>query len=112
MEITQADINQFFIDIREGIRSGVPVEIREAIEAGRRVAPQPVISESERAEFTWAEAQAWIEATSRDSINFANRIMGEPEIDPWEHMNTHEHVEAVIEQAFQMVREGRITEGA
>ena len=107
MEITQAEANQFFIDIREGIRRGMSVEMREAIAESRRVAPQPVFSESEQAEFTWADAQAWIDASTREAVNRANRIMGEPEVDPWEWANTREHVNAVIEQAFQMVEEGR-----
>lgn len=107
MNFSQAEREQFFTDIREGVRRGIPVEIREAIAESRRVAPQPVFSESEQAEFTWEEAQAWMEATSREAINRANRIMGEPEIDPWERANTREHVNAVIEQAFQMVEEGR-----
>ena len=107
MEITQEEREQFFIDVREGIRRGIPVEIREAIAESRRVAPQPVFSESEQAEFTWAEAQGWIEATSREVVNRANRIMGEADVDPWERANTREHVNAVIEQVFQMVEEGR-----
>lgn len=107
MNFTQEERNQFFIDIQEGIRRGIPAEVRDAIAEGRRVEPPHVFSESEQAEFTWGEAQAWIEATSREAVNRANRIMGEPEINPWERANTREHVNAVIEQAFQMVEEGR-----
>lgn len=106
MDFTQEEREQFFTDIREGIRRGIPVEIRDAIAESRRAAPPPVFSESEQAEFTWAEAQAWIEASGREAVNRANRIMGEPEIDPWERANTRQHVNDVIEQVFQMVEEG------
>lgn len=107
MEITQEQAEQFFIDIREGIRRGMSVEMREAIAESRRAAPPSVFTESEQAEFTWADAQAWIESTSREEVNRANRIMGEPEIDPWERANTREHVNAIIEQTFQMIADGR-----
>ena len=39
MDFTQEEREQFFTDIREGIRRGIPVEIRDAIAESRRAAP-------------------------------------------------------------------------
>ncbi len=56
--------------------------------------------------WTWADEQAWLEATSREAENFVRRMCGMPEVDPWERANTRANVNEIIEQAFALIENG------
>jgi hypothetical protein len=100
---TEQEIEEFFTMWCGIVRAAAGAEVCAAIDA----AFNPVVPPEEIEEQTWAEAQAWIEATSREAENFARRVVGEPEVDPWERANTQAHVEAIVEQAREMVENGQ-----
>jgi|WetSurSiteA1Bulk_404760.scaffolds.fasta_scaffold06376_1 hypothetical protein len=102
---THEEIEEFFTCWSPIVRAAAGVEVCAMIDA---VFNAPHEEVTPWTDFTWADVQAEIEATSREAINFANRIIGEPEIDPWEHINVQERVEAVIEQTRMLIETGCI----
>lgn len=101
---TDADIVEMHREIGRIVRAAAGVEVCAAIDAAFHSAPVEV---THWTDWTWADVQAEIEATSRESVNIAHRVMGEPEVNPWERANTRAHVESIIEQARAMVENGQ-----
>jgi hypothetical protein len=100
---TVDEIENFFSAWGPIVRAAAGSEVCAAIDAVFN--PEPV-EVTPWEDWTWADVQAEIEADRRESVNFAHRIMGEPEVDPWEHANTRAHVESVIEQVQRMIENG------
>lgn len=101
---TVEEIETFFASWCPIVRAAAGVEVCAAIDAVFNVPPVEVVPCTD---WTWADVQAEIEATTRESVNFVHRIMGEPEVDPWEHANIRAHVESIVEQAHAMVENGQ-----
>jgi hypothetical protein len=101
---TVEEFDAFVVGWGPIVRAAAGAEVCAAIDAVFHPAPVEIAPWED---WTWADVQAEIEASSREAVNFAHRIMGEPEVDPWEHANTRAHVESVIEQAWAMVENGQ-----
>jgi hypothetical protein len=96
---TEQEIEGFFTCWREMRVSIFGAEVCAAIDAVFNTPPPEV---EPWTDWTWADVQAQIEAGMREPENFARRVIGEPEVDPWEFANTRAYVEAVIEQTRTM----------
>ena len=101
---TVDEIETFFTSWGPIVRAAAGAEVCAAIDAVFHPAPVEV---TPCTDWTWADVQAEIEATNRESVNFAHRIMEEPEVDPWEHANIRAHVESIIGQAQAMLENGQ-----
>jgi hypothetical protein len=101
---TVDEVETFFTCWRGIVRDAAGAEVCAAIDAVFNTPPPEV---EPWTDWTWADAQAEAEANIREPENFARRVVGEPEVDPWEFANTRAYVEAVIEQVFAMVENGQ-----
>jgi hypothetical protein len=101
---TVEEVETFFTCWRGIVREAAGAEVCAAIDAVFNTPPPEV---EPWTDWTWADAQAEAEANIREPENFARRVVGEPEVDPWEFANTRAYVEAVIEQVFAMVENGQ-----
>lgn len=96
---TEQEIETFFTCWCGIVRGAAGAEVCTAIDAAFNTPPVEV---EPWTDWTWADVQAQIEASMREPENFARRVIGEPEVDPWEFANTRAYVEAVIEQSCTM----------
>jgi hypothetical protein len=96
---TGEEIERFYTCWREWRVNIFGAEICAAIDAAFNTPPAEV---EPWTDWTEADFQAEMEATMREPVNFANRVIGEPEVDPWEFANVRGHVEAINEQVRTM----------
>jgi|WetSurSiteA1Bulk_404760.scaffolds.fasta_scaffold02668_13 hypothetical protein len=58
-------------------------------------------------DWVWADVQAELHMQRLETINIANRILGEPELNPWELINVREQVDSINDAVRNLIAKGK-----